>query len=118
MDISKLNEKLGELRGLDFELAEAQERAAGNNFPDVTFTKGFQARLAALALNVPVADIKELPLRDIRQFAQKFSIFYTVLRKTRRNYRNPKCRSRTKSCKLGQFGILDVAADLHTAQVD
>ena len=77
MDISKLNEKLGELRGLDFELAEAQERAAGNNFPDVTFTKGFQARLAALALGVPTADIKELPLRDYQTVCAKvFSFLY------------------------------------------
>ena len=78
MDISKLTEKLGELRGLDFELAEAQERAAGNNFPDVTFTKGFQARLAALALNVPVADIKELPLRDYQSVCSKvFNFIYS-----------------------------------------
>lgn len=77
MDISKLNEKLGELRGLDFELAEEQERAAGNNFPDVTFMKGFQARLAALALNVPVADIKELPLRDYQTVCSKvFNFLY------------------------------------------
>lgn len=77
MDISKLNEKLADLRGLDFELAEAQERAAGNNFPDVTFTKGFQARLAALALNVPVADIKELPLRDYQTVCSKvFNFLY------------------------------------------
>ena len=77
MDISKLNEKLGELRGLDFELAEAQERAAGNNFPDVTFTKGFQARLAALALGVPTADIKEMPLRDYQTVCAKvFGFLY------------------------------------------
>lgn len=64
MDISKLEEKLGELRGLDFERAEMEERAAGNNFPDVTFSKSFQARLAALALGVPAPDIKELPLNQ------------------------------------------------------
>ena len=77
MDISKLNEQLGELRGLDFELAEAQERTAGNNFPDVTFTKGFQARLAALALGVPVADIKELPIRKYQDVCAKvFNFLY------------------------------------------
>ena len=67
MDTSKLSEKLNNLRGLDFELAETQERVAGNNFPDVTFTKSFQARLAAQALEVPVADIKELPLKKYNQ---------------------------------------------------
>ncbi|MBR2519180.1 MAG: hypothetical protein IKE46_05260 [Selenomonadaceae bacterium] len=77
MDTGKLKEKLGELRGLDFELAEAQERAAGNNFPDVTFTKGFQARLAAMALGVPTADIKELPIRDYQDVcSQVFNFLY------------------------------------------
>lgn len=79
MDISKLNEKLGELRGLDFELAEAQERAAGNTFPDVSFTKGFQARLAALALGVPTADIKELPIKQFMQVCSTvFNFFYST----------------------------------------
>ena len=67
IDLAKLNEGLNNLRGLDFELAEAQERAAGNNFPEVSFSKSFQARLAALALNVPVADIKELPVRQFME---------------------------------------------------
>ena len=70
MDISKLDEGLNNLRGLDFELAEMQERATGNNFPDVTFSKGFQARLAAMALNVNVHDIKGLPLKQYAQICQ------------------------------------------------
>ena len=79
MDISKLDEKLNTLRGLDFELAETQERAAGNNFPDVTFTKGFQSRLAALALGVPTADIKELPLREYSAVCGKvFNFLYNT----------------------------------------
>ena len=64
VDTSKLPEKLNALTGLDFELVEAQERASGNAYLDVTFTKSFQARLAAQALGVPVADIKELPLKE------------------------------------------------------
>ena len=67
VDLEKLNAGLNNLRGLDFESAERQERTAGNNFPDVTFSKSFQARLAATALGVPVADIKELPLREFTQ---------------------------------------------------
>lgn len=64
VDTSNLSEKLNALTGLDFELVEAQERAAGNAAADVSFTKSFQARLAAQALNVPVADIKELPIKQ------------------------------------------------------
>lgn len=77
LDIKLLNEKLATLRGLDFETAETQERAAGNNFPDLTFTKSFQARLAALALEVPVADIKELPMKQYIQVCSGvFNFFY------------------------------------------
>lgn len=67
VDFAKLDAGLKNLRGLDFEAAEAQERAGGNNYPDVTFSKSFQARLASLALKVPVADIKELPLKEFSQ---------------------------------------------------
>lgn len=67
IDYEKLDAGLKNLRGLDFETAERQERTAGNNYPDVTFSKSFQARLAATALGVPVADIKELPLREFSQ---------------------------------------------------
>lgn len=67
MDTKMLNEKLAQLRGLDFELAEKQERAEGNNVLEITTTKSFQARLAALALGTPVADIKELPIKKYNQ---------------------------------------------------
>jgi len=64
IDIDKLNEGLNNLRGYEFELAETQERASGNTFADLSFTKGFQARLAAMALKIPADEIKALPLRD------------------------------------------------------
>ena len=67
VDISKLEDGLNKLRGLDFEEAEQQERRNGNNYPDVTFTKKFQARLAAIALEVPYEDIAELPLKKYAQ---------------------------------------------------
>lgn len=70
IDISKLTEGLNGLRGLDFEQCEAQERATGNNQPLLTMTAGFQARLAAKALGVPVADIKELPLKEYNRVCQ------------------------------------------------
>ena len=78
MDIKSLNEKLGELRGLDFELAESQERAAGNNAIEITTTKSFQARLASMALGVPVADIKELPIKKYNQVCTQVLNFLYV----------------------------------------
>ncbi len=70
IDITNLNQKLLELTGNDFEAAEMQERAAGNNFPDVTFTKSFQARLAARALGVNVFDLKAASLKNYTQACQ------------------------------------------------
>ena len=70
VDFAKLDAGLKNLRGLDFEAAEAQERAGGNNYPDVTFSKSFQARLAAMALGTTAADIKEMPLKDFTQVTQ------------------------------------------------
>ena len=75
VDITKLEEKLNGLRGLDFDAAEAQERAAGNNYPDVSFTKGFQIRLAAIALGVTPAELKELPLRQYARLCTRVSAF-------------------------------------------
>lgn len=70
MDTSKLNEGLNKLTGLDFEQCEAQERSAGNTQPLLTMTTSFQARLAAKALGVPAADIRELPLREYNKTCQ------------------------------------------------
>ena len=70
MDTSKLTEGLNKLTGLDFEQCEAQERAAGNTQPLITMTTSFQARLAAKALGVPVADVRELPLKEYNRVCQ------------------------------------------------
>ena len=64
IDIEKLNAGLQKLTGLDFEEVESAERAAGNNFPLISFSSSFQARLAAKALEINVHDLKEMPLRD------------------------------------------------------
>lgn len=63
IDITNLTEKLNSLSGLDFEECEAEERKIGNNSIDITFSKSFQARLAARALGCNPHDIKNLPLR-------------------------------------------------------
>lgn len=75
MDISKLDEGLANLRGLDLEKCEAQERAAGNAAFLISMTSSFQARLGAMALKVPVADVRELPLKDYRRVINKVAIF-------------------------------------------
>ncbi len=82
VDFNKLDEGLNNLRGLDFEQAESQERAAGNNFPEVTFSKSFQARLAARALGMNVHDLKALPLRDYSQVCQRtFNFLFSTSEK-------------------------------------
>ena len=67
IDYDKLQSGLNKLTGLDFEQCEAAERAAGNTFPEITFSKSFQARLAARALNINPHDIKNLPVRDYQR---------------------------------------------------
>lgn len=78
VDFEKLDAGLKNLRGLDFEKAERQERSANNNYPDLTFDRSFQARLAAVALEIPVADIKEMPLREFTKVTGRvFNFLYS-----------------------------------------
>ena len=63
-DREKLMAGLTKLTGNDYEAAERAERLLGNNAPMLTLTKSFQAQLAAMALDVPVPEIKNLPLRQ------------------------------------------------------
>lgn len=77
IDYEKLKAGLESLTGHDFERAERAEQSSGNNAPMLTFTKGFQARLAAEALNVPTPEIKGLPLREYNRVTNEvFSFFY------------------------------------------
>lgn len=64
IDTNKLEEKLAELTGHDFELAEFAERNVGNSTPLLTFSSAFQARLAARALDCTPGDLKDLPLKE------------------------------------------------------
>ena len=75
IDTTNLTEKLATLRGLDFEQAEAEERGAGNAAIEMTFSKSFQARLAAKALGVNVNDIKALPLAKYYSITAEVSRF-------------------------------------------
>ena len=64
IDTLKLEEKLAQLTGHDFELAEFVERNKGNSTPLLTFSSAFQARLAARALECTPDDLKDLPLKE------------------------------------------------------
>ena len=75
VDTSNLTEKLNELKGLDFEECERDERTSGNNSVDVTFSKSFQARLAARALNCNPYEIKELPLKKYNKVVTEVMTF-------------------------------------------
>lgn len=75
VDTSNLTEKLDNLTGLDFEEVEKDERIAGNNSVDVTFSKSFQARLAARALNCNPYEIKELPLKKYNKVVTEVMSF-------------------------------------------
>ncbi len=64
IDTNKLEERLGMLKGHDFELAEFAERNKGNTMPIITFSSSFQARLAAIALECTPDDLKDLPIKE------------------------------------------------------
>ena len=75
IDPSNLTEKLNGLSGLDFEECERDERTSGNNAVDVTFSKSFQARLAARALNCNPYEIKELSLKKYNKVVTEVMTF-------------------------------------------
>ena len=77
IDYEKLKAGLESLTGHDFEAAERAEQTSGNNAPMLTLTKGFQARLAASALNVPTPEIKGLPIREYNKVTNEvFGFLY------------------------------------------
>lgn len=70
IDIEKLKENLQNLRGLDFEICVQQEKASGNTNIFLRGDERFQSRLAAHALKIPVADIRELTLSEYLKVIQ------------------------------------------------
>lgn len=73
--IARLDSALNNLTGYDLEAAENEERAGGNMIPDITFSKGFQARLAARALSVPLDKIKGLKVNAYATITAQVSNF-------------------------------------------
>lgn len=78
VDITKLKEKLGDLKGYDIEACDKEERAVGNNAVVLNVTPSFQARLAARALGVNPHDIKELPAKKYSQVTSTVMNFLFV----------------------------------------
>ncbi len=74
----KLRAGLEGLTGYDFERAEREEMKSGNNAAFVATNKAFQARLASYALNVPVPEIKRLPLREYNELTTEVFTFLYV----------------------------------------
>lgn len=78
VDYDKLEAGLQALTGYDLEKIENQERASGNSYPSLEFTKSFQIRVAAKALGVQVQDLKELSLKDYHKICNKvFGFLYS-----------------------------------------
>lgn len=79
VDISKLEEGLNKLRGLDFEQVETRVRAKNPTAVEVSLLKEFQARLAAKALGVPYEDVVELPLKEYTRVVQTvFNFLFAI----------------------------------------
>ena len=64
IDYKQLKQGLELLNGLDFEHTEKMEHMNGNFAPDIGSSKGFQARLAARALKIPVQELQILPIGE------------------------------------------------------
>jgi hypothetical protein len=62
LDFSDLEAKLGELNAQAFMDAERACRMKADATPDITYSAGFRARLAARALGVDFKEIQNLPI--------------------------------------------------------
>jgi|GEM_PF-2219421 len=94
MDFKDLENKLEGLTGIDYEIAEQEELAAGNTAFDVTTSKSYMARLAARALKCNPYDIKDLPVKQYVEVTTRVSNFlFGDLAETMRSQRLEKRRS-------------------------
>ena len=62
--IEKLKAGLSKLTGNDYERAERDERASGNNATVLINTMSFATRLASYALDKPARELKALPIGE------------------------------------------------------
>ena len=73
---TQLEMGLNNLRGLDYLEAAKRVRKKGNTSVLLKTDEEFQTELAAMALGVPVADIKE---KSLREYSQILNIVFNFL---------------------------------------
>ena len=74
-DREKLIEGLNNLTGFDFTKAELRVRREGDATPDVTFSKRFQAELAAIALKESAKVLMTMPIADFAEMCAEEGVF-------------------------------------------
>lgn len=74
-DREKLAESLNNLTGFDFTKAELRVRREGDMTPDVTFSKRFQAEVAAIALKESAKVLMTLPISEFTEMCAEVSVF-------------------------------------------
>lgn len=67
LDFSDLEAKLGELNAQAFMDAERACRMKADATPDITYSAGFRARLAARALGVDFKEVQALPIPEFTE---------------------------------------------------
>ena len=74
-DHEKLIEGLNNLTGFDFTKAELRVRREGDMTPDVTFSKRFQAEVAAIALKESAKVLMTMPISEFAEMCAEVSVF-------------------------------------------
>lgn len=74
-DREKLIEGLNNLTGFDFTKAELRVRRDGDMTPDVTFSKRFQAEVAAIALKESSKVLMTMPISEFTEMCAEVSVF-------------------------------------------
>ena len=75
IDYDELQKQLQNLTGRDFMEAEKEARSTGDVMPLITFSTGFQIRLAARALKLNPREMETLPLNQYAKVASTVSNF-------------------------------------------
>lgn len=74
-DREKLIDGLNNLTGFDFTKAEFRVRREGDMTPDVTFSKRFQAEVAAIALKESAKVLMTMPISEFTEMCAEVSVF-------------------------------------------
>lgn len=74
-DREKLIDGLNNLNGFDFTKAELRVRREGDMTPDVTFSKRFQAEVAAIALKESAKVLMTMPISEFTEMCAEVSVF-------------------------------------------